>query len=145
MASTSKVHHGIACLSGHSSCVASSQGHTVTLSQVCSATILNICVHCSQNSRSHTHSGQMQSCVRKPGNQQWPLSLPAAVLHDQDELVRRLAGSQQLQDVGVVRQVRHHVHLPCALHNIVCQRRSNAVMTIILLLQHLLQYYHSMF
>ena len=37
--------------------------------------------------------------------QQWVSSLPAAVLHDQDELVRRFAGSQQLQDVGVVWQV----------------------------------------
>ena len=38
-------------------------------------------------------------------DQQWLLSLPAAVLHDQDELIRRFAGSQQLQDVAVIWQM----------------------------------------
>lgn len=43
--------------------------------------------------------------------------LPAAVLHDQDELARRSASAQQLEYVGVVRQVGHHVHLPCILQH----------------------------
>ena len=38
-------------------------------------------------------------------NWQWLSGLPAAVLHDQDELIRCFAGSQQLQDIGVVWQV----------------------------------------
>ncbi len=39
------------------------------------------------------------------------------MLHDQDELVRGSAGTKQLQDVGVVWQVGHHIHLPCVLHS----------------------------
>ena len=54
------------------------------------------------------------------------LSLPAAVLHDQDELVWGFAGAQQLQYVTMVWQMRHHVHLSCVLHRV--QRPSHDAM-----------------
>ena len=49
------------------------------------------------------------------GRQNCVCDSPAAVLHDQDELIRSFAGPQQLENVGMVGQVGHHVHLPSVL------------------------------